>query len=243
MAEKLLVPVYLPRWLHGPIRSVKRAVIPAAPEVRYVDIVGERNIEWSFLSAEMPHGPGEAIEFGCEQGYLSLLAAQRGFNVTANDLQSQHFTWQHPSVRFLLGDLLQLELPDSHFDLAINCSSVEHVGVVGRYGIAVEQDEGDLRVMNRLARILKQSGVLLMTVPCGRDAVLDSWCRVYGSERLPRLLNDFTVSKEEFWIKSEANQWVQCGKNEAMSFEPKTHASDGHACSYALGCFVLGKNL
>ena len=29
MADKFLVPVYLPRWLHEPIRNVKRAVVPA----------------------------------------------------------------------------------------------------------------------------------------------------------------------------------------------------------------------
>ena len=110
MAEKFLVPVYLPRWLHEPIRSVKRAVVPAKAKSRthgVIDIHGERNVEWSFLSAEMPSGPGEAFEFGCEQGYMSLLAAQRGFHVVANDLQEQSFSWQHPNVDFMLGRLFE----------------------------------------------------------------------------------------------------------------------------------------
>jgi SAM-dependent methyltransferase len=240
--EKFLVPIRLPRWLHEPIRKAKRVFIPPAPSTARVDIVGERNVEWSFLSAQMPNGPGEAIEFGCEQAYMSLLAAQRGFRVVANDLQNQAFTWKHPNVEFLLGDILRLPLPTNHFDLAINCSSVEHVGVAGRYGIEVDQDEGDIDVMNRLAQILKPGGLLLMTAPCGKDSVLKPWCRVYGSNRLPRLFATFSVTKQEYWIKNQTNQWERCAAEKALSFEPHNDASDGHACAYALGCFVLRKS-
>ncbi len=250
MAEKFLVPVYLPRWLHHPIRSVKRAFIPpaaiSAPAInaaQIIDIWGERNVEWSFLSREMPSGPGEAIEFGCEQGYLSLLAAENGFHVIANDLQYQTFTWVHPNVEFQQGDFLKAEFAENSFDLAINCSSVEHVGVAGRYGIEVDQDDGDIDVMNRLAQILKPGGLLLMTTPCGLDSILRPWCRVYGSKRLPRLLAAFSVVKQEYWVKNQTNKWEYCAAEKALSFGPRNHPSDAHACAYALGCFVLRKSL
>jgi SAM-dependent methyltransferase len=243
MAERFLLPIYLPRWLHRSIRSVKRALIPPAPGRPFTNIIGERNVEWAFLSNEMPNGPGEAIEFGCEQGYMSLLAAQKGFNVIANDLQEQFFTWQHPNVEFLQGDFLKLTLPPNHFDLVINCSSVEHVGVAGRYGIEIEQDQGDIDVMNRLAQILKPSGRLLMTAPCGKDALMAPWCRVYGPERLPELLASFTVAKQEYWTKNDKNQWVRCAPETALTFQPRHDPSDPHGCAYALGCFVLQKRL
>jgi len=243
MAEKFLVPVYLPRWLHEPIRNVKRALVPpAATLAPVINIWGERAVEWSFLSREMPRGPGEAIEFGCEQGYLSLLAAENGFHVIANDLQHQTFAWVHPNVEFRQGDFLKAGFAHNSFDLAINCSSVEHVGVAGRYGIEVDRDDGDIDVMNRLAQILKLGGLLLMTAPCGRDSVLKPWCRVYGSKRLPRLLAAFNVAKQEYWIKNQTNQWERCATERALSFEPRNHPSDGHACAYALGCFVLRKS-
>lgn len=242
MTEKFLVPVYLPRWLHAPIRRVKRAVIPAAaPLVGQTDISGERNVEWSFLSAEMPSGPGEAFEFGCEHGYMSLLAAQRGFHVVANDLQEQAFTWQHPSVEFLLGDFLNLQLPANHFDLAINCSSVEHVGIAGRYGIDANDNDGDLDVMRHLVEILKPSGVLLMTAPCGKDTVLRPWCRVYGRERLPRLFAGLATVRQSFWVKNSRNQWQASSADEALSFVPRNDPVNPHGCAYALGCFVLQK--
>jgi SAM-dependent methyltransferase len=239
--ERQLVPVYLPRWVWDAIRKAKRTIVPEKTVIRPPNIWGERNVEWSFLSKEMPDGPGEAIEFGCEQGYMSLLAAQKGFHVLANDLQDQSFTWEHPSVEFRCGGFLTLDLPRNHFDLAINCSSVEHVGVAGRYGITVDDNNGDIEVMKRLADVLKPGGLLLMTAPCGRDTLMAPWCRVYGTGRLPKLFSTFECVKERYWFKNAQNRWIACTQEAALGFEPRNDPNDGHGCSYALGCFVLRK--
>jgi SAM-dependent methyltransferase len=245
MFERVLVPVYLPSWIYKHFLKVKRTFVPPlppAPTAPAINISGERNVEWSFLSNEMPIGPGKAFEFGCEHGYMSLMAAQKGFQVLANDLQPQPFTWRHPNVEFRQGDFLKLELPRDHFDLAINCSSVEHVGVAGRYGITADQDEDDIEVMKRLAEILKPGGVLLMTGPCGSDAVLAPWCRVYGRQRLPRLFAPFEIVKESYWVKDSENRWVFAAREAALDFQPRNDPNDGHWCAYALGCFVLRKS-
>lgn len=241
MAEKLLVPIYLPRWAKQALRKAKRALIPPASTAHAINIWGERNVEWAFLSTKMPNGPGEAIEFGCEQGYMSLLAAQKGYHVLANDLQEQSFTWEHPNVEFRLGDFLKLELPREHFDLAINCSSVEHVGVAGRYGITVDESDGDLEVMKRLADVLKPDGRFIMTAPCGKDAVMAPWCRVYGRERLPKLFAAFAIVEQEFWIKNDQNRWVATEREIALDYSPRNDPNDPHGCAYALGCFILHK--
>src|SRR5882724_2746246 len=232
--------LYVPAWLLAPLRKAKRALFPPAP--LSINIDGERYVEWTFLSTEMPSGPGFAIEFGCENAYMSLLAAQKGFQVIATDLQQQYFTWQHPSVEFRLGDFLELELPRNHFDLAINCSSVEHVGVAGRYGVTADQDEGDLEAVRKFAKVLKTGGLLIMTAPCGKDAVMAPWCRVYGPERLPRLLAPLRLEKERYWVKDEQNRWTEVDRRSALSFEPRHDPANPHGCSYALGGFVLRKS-
>lgn len=239
MWEKLLVPVYLPRWLHRTLSNAKHAFISSARPAHTINIGGERNVEWTFLSTEMPSGPGEALEFGCEQGFMSLLAACKGFHVIANDLENQCFAWKHSQVDFVKGDFLKIDLPQNHFDLAINCSSVEHVGVPGRYGITTEEEDGDIEVMARLAHVLKARGLLLMTAPCGKDAVMAPWCRVYGAERLPILLERFEVIKQSYWIKDAQNRWTACDRAQALDFQPIYDSSDPHGCAYALGCFVL----
>jgi SAM-dependent methyltransferase len=240
MPEKLLIPVMLPSWLHRSVLRAKRMVIPGRP--RPIDITGERNVEWAFLSKEMGNGPGNALEFGCENGYMSLLAAQKGFDVLAVDLEQQSFCWQHPGVKFQQGDFLTMELPSDYFDVVINCSSVEHVGVPGRYGITVREDDGDIKVMRRFGDILKHDGVVLMTAPCGQDAVLAPWCRVYGQQRLPQLFAPFQVLNECYWMKNEDNQWTKVSRETALSFKPHNDPSSPFGCSYALGCFVLRKN-
>jgi 2-polyprenyl-3-methyl-5-hydroxy-6-metoxy-1,4-benzoquinol methylase len=149
VTERMLIPVVLPSWLASSLRRLKRAFIPQKAVAVLPNIDGERYVEWSFLSSHLPGGSGEAIDFGCEKGYMSLLAAQKGFHVLACDLQQQHFLWKHPNVEFVLGDFLDLDLPLNHFDLIINCSSVEHVGVAGRYDITLTEMDGDLEVMVR----------------------------------------------------------------------------------------------
>lgn len=239
MAEKILVPIYLPRWVRRPLGRLRRALSKPVEHHSGINIYGERNIEWSFLCREMPNGPGKAVEFGCEQGFMSLYAAQKGYKVIANDLQEQRFQWFHPDVEFLLGDFLTVELPQGHFDVAINCSSVEHVGVAGRYGIETDQDDGDLTVMKRLADVLRPGGLLLMSAPCGLDTVMAPWCRVYGEKRLPKLFEGFQVLKRAYWLKDERNRWVESTESAAMQFKPINHPLDPHECLYALGCFVL----
>ena len=239
MTQRILVPVKIPDWLHGPLLKAKRSIIPPAPVAKNID--GERYVEWSFLSIEMPQGPGEAMDFGCENGYMSLLAAEKGFRVLAVDLEQQNFAFQHPNIKFQLGDFLKLDLPENHFDLIVNCSSVEHVGVAGRYGITAQQDEGDLEAVRKFAKILKPGGLLIMTAPCGKDAVMAPWCRVYGAERLPRLLSPLRLEKERFWVKNEENRWTEVDRQTALSFEPRHDPVNPYGCSYALGGFALRK--
>jgi len=231
----------MPGWLHGLLRRVKRAVISPPPPPNKINIWGERQVEWTFISSEIPQGPGEALEFGCEFGYLSLLASRKGFQVTALDLEPQTFPWCDPRVSFVQADLLKMEMSADTYDLVINCSSVEHVGLPGRYGINESATDGDLEVMRRLGRTLKPGGKLLVTLPCGRDLVVSPWHRVYGNDRLPRLLTGFEIEKQLFWAKDADNRWVETDRKTALDFTPGVHPSDPHQCSYALGGFVLTK--
>jgi len=189
----------------------------------------------------MPSGPGEALDFGTGGSHLALMAAQRDFNVTAVDLEPVQWPYVHPRLRFIQGDILKLPLPREHFDLVINCSTVEHVGLVGRYGVTENRPDGDLEAMAHLQGLMKPGGVMLLTVPVGQDAVFAPLCRVYGRERLPRLLDGYIVEKEAFWVKDQENCWVQADKETALSFQASAGSWDPLQNVYALGCFVLRK--
>lgn len=196
------------------------------------NLAGDRDIEWSWISSQMPSGPGEALDFGNGGSFLGLIAAQRGFHVTAVDLGPVQWSYAHPNLRFMEGDILKLPLPKDHFDLVINCSTVEHVGLAGRYGVTKSCPDGDLEAMVHLRKLLKPGGAMLVTIPVGHDTVFPPLHRVYGFKRLPKLLDGYIVDREEYWVKNAGNCWVLTDKQEALRREPAERL-------YGLGCFVL----
>jgi SAM-dependent methyltransferase len=234
---RIQVSIFLPAWAYSALRGVKRRTTAATRTSP--DLFGDREVEWSFIASRLPEGPGRLLNFGASCGNLSILAAQRGFSVLAVDLGPERFPWKHPGVEFLQADVLQAELPRESFDVVLNCSSVEHVGLPGRYGVAAEENNGDLQAMGEFREVLKPAGMMLMTIPCGRDAVIAPWHRVYGQERLPKLLAGYEAAEECYWVKHRDNRWHPCEREKALAFRPTSHPSSPSLCSYALGCFVL----
>jgi len=238
---EIKAPVYVPEWLGDALLGVKRQAKAAAGAG--VDLWGDREIEWAYVAAKMGDGPGQLLDFGASSGNLSIVAAQRGFQVLALDLGSETFPWKHPQVEFLRGDLLECELPAGRFDVILNCSAVEHVGLKGRYGVSAEETDGDLEAMKRFRMLLKPDGKMVMTIPSGKDAAIAPWHRVYGEKRLSKLLEGYEVVEEEFWAKRADNRWYPCDRLAALEFCPTGHPTDPTRCSYAIGCFVLRREI
>jgi SAM-dependent methyltransferase len=226
----LPVPIYLPQFLYEAARRAKYALGTS----HRLDLSGDRDIEWSWVAANIADSSdGQALEVGPDpDAFLGLIAAQRGYHVTGVDLEMIKCPHVHPQVDIIQGDILQLDLPMNQFDLIINCSVVEHIGLIGRYGVSVSRAEGDLEAMQRLRAIMKSDARMLLTVPVGNDAVFPPLHRVYGSKRLPRLLSGFIVDKKEFWIKNAQNRWVPVPESEALNSRTEEKL-------YGLGCFVL----
>ncbi len=228
------LPIALPRWFYRLLQRFEEAGGIHLGR----DLSGDRSVEWSFCSAWMPAGPGRALDFGCGRSWIALLAARRGFSVTAVDLEPIQWPYLHPNLRFIQGDLTGLELPKGSFDLILNCSSIEHVGLGGRFGVTKDRPDGDLEAMAILRTLMKPGSIMLLTVPVGLDSVHAPWHRIYGEKRLPRLLEKLFLRCEEYWRKDGSNRWVACDRQEALSFKP-IPPGVGRAGLYALGCFVL----
>jgi SAM-dependent methyltransferase len=224
-------------------RVVRRLWRETAPNIgianRKINLLGDRDIEWWWTAAHVPAGPGSALDFGNGSGPLALFAAMRGYDVTAVDLGDVRWPYKLPNLSFERGDVLELAFRDSQFDLVINCSTVEHVGLLGRYGVTERADDGDLEAMKRLLTLMKPEGLMLLTIPVGLDAVFPPLCRVYGATRLPLLLAGFALLEEVYWVKDQGNRWVPCDRETAFAFEASAGSWDPHDNVYALGCFVL----
>jgi hypothetical protein len=195
-------------------------------------LLGDRWIEWSFCLARLLDGVGTTLDFGADVGFLSLAAAQRGHDVVALDRMPPALEYRHPRVIPLQGDILDRPLEGRRFDQIINCSSVEHVGLAGRYG-SFEDASGDLKAMAIMRDLLEADGRMILTIPVGRDLVCDPLHRIYGHERLPRLLEGYAVHEAQYWLRDPAaSAWTQVDREDALQ-------TTGSEWFYALGLLVL----
>jgi SAM-dependent methyltransferase len=193
---------------------------------------GDRVLEWSYCVARLADGPGTTLDFGADVGFLSLAAAQRGHDVVALDRLEAQPNFAHERVKFVQGDILERPLEGRTFDQILNCSSVEHVGLAGRYGSG-DSPDGDLEAMAILRDRLAPGGRMIMTIPVGRDLVCPPLHRIYGEERLPRLIDGYDIAEEQYWCKDEpTNRWLQRDRDTAL-------ATQGSPSFYAIGLFQL----
>jgi hypothetical protein len=89
--------------------------------------------------------------------------------------------------------------------------------------------------MQKLRRLMKPKGIMLMTLPVGQDAVISPLHRIFGPQRLPRLLEGYKIIESLFFRKEVHNVWAACSQREAY-----TEVGNDHY--YALGCMVLQKD-
>lgn len=108
--------------------------------------------------------------------------------------------YEHPQVEVMAMDLF--EKSNVKADVAFSISSFEHDGL-GRYGDPL-CPEGDLLAMHAAAHHLIQAGLLFLAVPVGPDCLAWNAHRIYGTYRLPMLiegwncLQSFGLNKEDF---------------------------------------------
>jgi SAM-dependent methyltransferase len=196
---------------------------------------GDRWIEWSFCLARLADGPGTTLDFGSDTGFLALGAAQRGHDVVALDRLPPSLDYRHERVNPVQADILDHPLSDRRFDQIVNCSSVEHVGLAGRYGSG-DEPEGDLAAMAILRDMLQRDGRMILTIPVGQDLLCPPLHRIYGPRRLPALLDSYHIDEEQYWHRDRgARAWMRADRDLALE-------TVGSRAFYSLGLFVLRPN-
>ena len=194
-------------------------------------LAGDRDVEWAWCFGHLPAEPTRVMDFGAGNGFLSLGAAFRGHEVVSVDLEPQSFAFEEPRIEYRRGNLLEMDLGSERFGHIINCSSIEHVGLAGRYG-SPDVPDGDLEAMRKMEALLTPGGTMSFVAPVGRDAVFPPLHRVYGEERLPRLLGELEIVEEEYRAKVHGDSWHPVDRATAL-------AEEGSPSYYAIGLFFL----
>lgn len=190
---------------------------------------GDRAIEWSWVVAHLPERPSKILDVGSVQSALTAISARLGHHVTSVDQRPIEYRLE--GVEFIQKDIRGLSLQPSEYDVIINCSTIEHVGLLSRYS-SKKDPNGDITVMSELRNLLKNDGAMILTIPVGNDAVIAPWHRIYGERRLSALLSGYTIVQSEYWHKTIESLWEQVGERAALAVAGNEHY-------YALGLYML----
>lgn len=169
------------------------------------------------------------LDVGCVQSPLTGMAWRLGHDIVSVDLRE--IEYEMPRVDFIKKDVTTLDFSDNPFDLIIFCSTIEHVGLLGRYS-SNDKEDGDIRAINLCKNWLKKDGKIILTIPVGQDAIIRPYHRIYGEKTLPNLINNYNILDQEFWAKRDDNKWIKVDKEHALMVD----ATKG---PYALGLFDL----
>ena len=91
-------------------------------------------MEWAWTLAHLHQGAGRVLDFGSGNGMLALAATFADNDAIAVDLEEEQYLFRGHSIDYRRGDFNQMAFEQHSFDQIINCSSIEHVGLPGRYG-------------------------------------------------------------------------------------------------------------
>lgn len=194
-------------------------------------LAGDREVEYAWTLAHVTREPGRVLDFGSGPGVTALCASFAGNHVVAVDLEHEGYPFAGHEIEYIRGDFNRLEWEPRSFDQIVNCSSIEHVGLAGRYG-SPDDPDGDLRAMDTMAGLLKPGGNMVLTIPVGRDGAYAPWHRVYGENRLARLLASWEIQEESYWAKPGGGKYEPVSREQAL-------AEQGSATYYALGLYVV----
>ena len=180
----------------------------------------------------LPAQQGWVLDLGPEpKAELSRLAISRGYTVIAVGLEpiQRHCG----GLTFICADLMMLSFPVK-FDWVLNISTIEHFGLAGRYGITEDKPDHDLDAMRKLLGLLWPTGRMILTIPVGMDAVFKPWHRVYGPDRLPKLLEGWKIVEQNYWAKLAGDRYEPVSRAVALAQAPLPHPF-----YYGVGTFVL----
>lgn len=178
-----------------------------------------RFIEISFvLSGLLKKERGKVLDIGCtDSGNIApLVLASLGWEAYGIDIREGKF--EHPNFHFIRGDIRKTSFPNNFFDYAYAISTLEHIGLKGRYSVTEEDPQGDIKATEEIARIVRPGGIFLVTIPYGRGKLVKPLCRVYDKFRLQKLFSQEKTTKEIYYTLKQGC-WVTVSEEVAAEID------------------------
>ena len=192
-----------PSWVRFAYRFLD---VEASGEVALPD---GRMIEYSFIIGKLASlAKGRLLDVGCVARLNPVPAtlASIGWEVYGIDLRQ--FKFRFPNFHFVLGDITKTDFPDNFFDAVSVVSTLEHIGLRGRYGISKGDPEGDAQAVREIRRILRGGGRLLVTLPYGKEKRQTTLNRVYNHDSLEELFFNWEIKEKVLYSQDSEGVWI-----------------------------------
>jgi len=174
----------------------------------------DRFIEYPWMLENIDIKEGRLLDIGstiCDNLYNTLPKT-----IEINCLNLNNAKFKNKEIKFKKGDIRNTNYPDNYFDCITCISTLEHIGVSGRYN-SDEDSGGDLKAMREIKRILKPNGILLATVPYGAKDVLPI-NKLYNKSRIKNLFEGFEIMSQEFKkFNKDWNVWLKADEEKAST--------------------------
>lgn len=187
--------------------------------LRLFNYFSERDIEYNFAYRNVIGRKLSILDIGGCDSLLSLYLAKQGHKVTVYDFR--FYPERHSNLTVIQGDFLINKLPAKSFDIIILVSTIEHTGF-SSYGAPVQPDS-DFKVMEKLKRLLNDSGKVVLTFPFNEsEKIIPGFERWYDPVRIRKLFKNWFILNAEYWVPTVKIlnhwlKWIPATKEDAAS--------------------------
>jgi len=160
------------------------------------------------------NGSSVLVIGSAEPWHEAVCLALGASRVTTVDYGSRKY--EHPQLDQVNASFWnQLDDANLNYDVVVSASSLDHDGL-GRYGDPIAPD-GDLLTMRSLLRALAPGAKLILSVPVGPDRIIWNLMRIYGKDRLARLIDGYDVVER---IGYDSTKLDEAPENVLRTYEP-----------------------
>jgi SAM-dependent methyltransferase len=188
--------------------------------------IDERCIEYPWLLAHLPDGPGNVLDAGSALNHEFILDRPvlqcKVLHILTLAPEANHF--RRKGITYLFEDLRDIRIRDAYYDTVACLSTLEHVGFDNTPYSSDEthrehRPEDFVFAMRELRRVLKSGGSLLLTVPFGVYRDLGTF-QQFDRTLLSHAVEEFGATREvsetfyrytaEGWNVADADECERC---------------------------------